>query len=84
MSVTRAAAGAELVAHTGDLVNYPSPRAVSLVRGILTEGGIPGFLYISGNHDWAYSAGGGSGQLTGSAGPWITEASVGLGGLEAI
>ena len=73
--------GAQLVAHTGDLVNFPSPKAVAHVQALVAEAGIP-FLYVAGNHDWAYSAGGGSGRLAGSVGPWVTQETVGLAGLE--
>lgn len=78
------AAGAQLLAHTGDLVNFPSPKAVAQVQHLIEHSGISEFLYVSGNHDWAYSAGGGTGQLTGSAGSWVTQEEVGLVGLEAI
>ena len=81
---TGAQAGARLVAHTGDLVNFPSRKAVALVQGIIDDSGIAEFLFISGNHDWAYSAGGGTGQLAGSSGPWVTQDEVGLSGLEAM
>ena len=64
--------GAQLVAHTGDLVNFPSPKAVAHVQALVAEAGIP-FLYVAGNHDWAYSAGGGSGRLAGSVGPWVPQ-----------
>lgn len=75
--------GAQLVAHTGDLVNFPSPKAVAHVQALVAEAGIP-FLYVAGNHDWAYSAGGGSGRLAGSVGPChrVTQETVGLAGLE--
>lgn len=46
--------GADAVLHTGDLVNFPSPKAVEATRRIIEqECGLP-LLYISGNHDWCY------------------------------
>jgi predicted MPP superfamily phosphohydrolase len=44
---------ADLLALTGDIVNYPSAAAVEFVRGSLAGAGIP-HLYTAGNHDWHY------------------------------
>lgn len=46
-------AGAELIVHTGDLLNIPSEDSVAFVHSVLTEAGLP-FVFISGNHDWCY------------------------------
>ena len=43
----------DLIALTGDIVNFPSATAVSMVMEILTASGIP-FVYTAGNHDWHY------------------------------
>ena len=47
------AAGAELIVHTGDLLNIPSEDSVTFVHDVLTEAGLP-FVFIAGNHDWCY------------------------------
>ena len=51
-------AGAELIVHTGDLLNIPSEESVTFVHDVLAESGLP-FLFISGNHDWCYEGLGG-------------------------
>ena len=43
----------ELIALTGDIVNYPSATAVEAVRKLVTGTGIP-HIYVAGNHDWCY------------------------------
>ena len=49
-----AAERVQLVLHTGDLVNFPSPRAAQRAHAMLTSGELQ-LLYISGNHDWQHS-----------------------------
>lgn len=44
----------QLVLHTGDLINFPSPRAAQHAHAMLTSAGLQ-VLYISGNHDWQHS-----------------------------
>ena len=62
------AAGAELIVHTGDLLNIPSEESVAHVHTVLTEAGRP-FVYISGNHDWCYEGlGGGAEEAVSEAG----------------
>jgi DNA repair exonuclease SbcCD nuclease subunit len=41
----------DLILLTGDILNYPSKRAVEYLLDELTFCGIP-FLYTAGNHDW--------------------------------
>ena len=43
----------DLIALTGDQVNYPSISSVAFVRREIERIGIP-HLYTSGNHDWHY------------------------------
>ena len=43
----------DLIALTGDQVNYPSTSSVEFVRREIERTGIP-HLYTSGNHDWHY------------------------------
>ncbi len=43
----------DLIALTGDIVNYPSATAVEAVRKMVTETGIR-HIYVAGNHDWHY------------------------------
>ena len=43
----------DLIALTGDQVNYPSASGVAFVREEIARTGIP-HLYTSGNHDWHY------------------------------
>ena len=45
--------GADLLVHTGNLVNFPSFRAVYYVWNALENSGIP-YMYTSGNHDWCW------------------------------
>jgi predicted phosphodiesterase len=45
--------GVDLLIHTGDLVNCPSPASVAIVTAAIAESGSP-HLYISGNHDWQF------------------------------
>jgi hypothetical protein len=44
----------EMILHTGDLINFPSPRASAHAATLLRQSQRP-FLYISGNHDWQHS-----------------------------
>lgn len=44
----------QLVLHTGDLVNFPSPRAAQHAHAMLTSGDLR-LLFVSGNHDWQHS-----------------------------
>ena len=46
--------GVDLVLHTGDLLNFPSPKAGQHAAELLGAGGRP-YLFISGNHDWQHS-----------------------------
>lgn len=41
----------DLIALSGDIVNYPSPASVKFVYDELEKTGIP-FVYVPGNHDW--------------------------------
>lgn len=41
----------DLILLTGDILNYPSKRAVEFILSELDACGIP-FLYTAGNHDW--------------------------------
>lgn len=43
----------DLIALTGDQVNYPSPSSISFVLETVQQTGIP-FIYTAGNHDWHY------------------------------
>ena len=43
--------GADVLCHTGDLVNFPSAAAVRHVDALISEAKLP-LLYTSGNHDW--------------------------------
>lgn len=43
----------DLLALTGDIVNYPSATAVEFVRQSVAAAGIP-HVYTAGNHDWHY------------------------------
>ena len=43
----------DLIALTGDIVNYPSATAVEAVRKRVTGTGIR-HIYVAGNHDWHY------------------------------
>ncbi len=44
----------QLVLHTGDLINFPSPRAARHAHAMLTSGDLR-LLFVSGNHDWQHS-----------------------------
>lgn len=44
----------QVLVHTGDLLNFPSPRAARHAHAILTAGDWQ-LLYVSGNHDWQHS-----------------------------
>ena len=46
-----AEAGADLIVHTGDLLNFPSPRAAARAAAVLHASGT-GWLFVAGNHDW--------------------------------
>jgi 3',5'-cyclic AMP phosphodiesterase CpdA len=43
----------DLIALTGDQVNYPSPSSISFVSEAVQQTGIP-YIYTAGNHDWHY------------------------------
>ncbi len=43
----------DLIALTGDILNYPAELAVETVGQMVRETGIP-HLYVAGNHDWHY------------------------------
>jgi len=43
----------DLIALTGDQVNYPSPSSISFVLETVQKANIP-YLYTAGNHDWHY------------------------------
>jgi len=43
----------DLIALTGDIINYPSSTAVEAILKIVKETDIP-YLYTAGNHDWHY------------------------------
>lgn len=45
--------GADLLVHTGNLINFPSFRGIYYVWDALENSGIP-YLYTSGNHDWCW------------------------------
>ncbi len=45
--------GVDAVALLGDIVNYPSERAVELVCEVMDGAGVP-WYYTCGNHDWHY------------------------------
>eukprot|EP01043_Picozoa_sp_COSAG02_P003257 COSAG02_NODE_79_length_40228_cov_18.435762_12_plen_319_part_00 len=47
------AGSADLLVHTGNLVNFPSFRGIYYVWDALEKSGIP-YLYTSGNHDWCW------------------------------
>jgi predicted MPP superfamily phosphohydrolase len=75
-SVEVARAGrAQLILHTGDLVNFPSRRAVDRARQLLEAAQVP-VLYTCGNHDWEYGhpqewSTDDSGQVVASRGEWV-------------
>jgi 3',5'-cyclic AMP phosphodiesterase CpdA len=46
--------GVDVLIHTGDLLNFPSPRSAAWVAETVRRSGIPHFLFISGNHDWQH------------------------------
>ena len=73
-----AAAGATVLAHTGDLVNFPSPAAVEAATAAIgQQPRLATRLYTSGNHDWAYGRPSSyevedrTGQVVSSAGEWV-------------
>ena len=45
--------GADVIALLGDIVSYPSEKAVEWVKMVMDEAGIP-YYYTCGNHDWHY------------------------------
>eukprot|EP01048_Picozoa_sp_COSAG05_P004772 COSAG05_NODE_269_length_12494_cov_9.329326_4_plen_345_part_00 len=45
--------GVDLVVHTGDLLNFPSPKAAEWAAETMERHGLP-FLFIGGNHDWQH------------------------------
>ena len=46
--------GVDVLIHTGDLLNHPSPKSAAWVADTVRKSGIPHFLFISGNHDWQH------------------------------
>jgi hypothetical protein len=52
------ARGADMVVHTGDLLNLPSAETVAWVAGVVRRSGLP-FRFVCGNHDWCYEGLGG-------------------------
>jgi hypothetical protein len=47
--------GTELIAHTGDFLNFPSEETVAFAMDVLERGGSGlTWLYSSGNHDWHF------------------------------
>ena len=84
-------ASADLLCHTGDLVNFPSKAAVQHVQGAISAAGFEGdsALYISGNHDWEYGSPpefeeDETGQVVASAGEWQFLDEPELGSVEAV
>lgn len=51
-------AGADILVHTGDLLNIPCRETVDFLKGVLERSGLP-FLFTCGNHDWCYEGLGG-------------------------
>ena len=45
--------GTDVIALLGDIVSYPSEKAVEWVKMVMDEVGIP-YYYTCGNHDWHY------------------------------
>eukprot|EP01047_Picozoa_sp_COSAG01_P035092 COSAG01_NODE_2667_length_7280_cov_384.625400_8_plen_112_part_00 len=45
--------GAEVLAHTGDLLNFPSPRAARWAADVMCSGSCDVF-FCCGNHDWQH------------------------------
>ncbi len=60
----------DLVALTGDILNFPSATAVAKVQEMVSASGIP-YKYISGNHDWHYE--GMEGSDEGLRQKWCTD-----------
>ena len=61
-------AGADLIIHTGDLLNMPTAESVQFVHEVLTDAGLP-WLFTCGNHDWCYEGlGGDRRSMTSEAG----------------
>lgn len=44
----------DLIAFTGDIINYPAVASVEFVRSLIESAGIP-HIYTAGNHDWHYA-----------------------------
>lgn len=51
----------DLIALTGDIMNYPAQSSVDFIYGELKNSGKP-FVYTSGNHDWHYEGMDGSSE----------------------
>jgi 3',5'-cyclic AMP phosphodiesterase CpdA len=49
----------DMIALTGDIINYPSATAVERILQLVNGAGVPWF-YTAGNHDWHYEGWGGS------------------------
>lgn len=47
------ARGADVVALVGDILSYPSERAVEFVQEVMQQAEMP-YFYTCGNHDWHY------------------------------
>ena len=83
-------ASADLLCHTGDLVNFPSLAAVQHVQGTISAAGYDAAaLYISGNHDWEYGQPpqfeqDETGQVVASQGSWEFLDEPRLGSVEAV
>lgn len=85
-------ANVDLLCHTGDLVNFPSPMAVQQVQDLLGAAGFgdaDSAFYISGNHDWEYGQPpefeeDETGQVVASAGAWQFLDEPRLGSVEAV
>eukprot|EP01051_Picozoa_sp_SAG22_P014552 SAG22_NODE_1783_length_3591_cov_1.767182_1_plen_271_part_00 len=43
----------DLIVHTGDLLNFPSPKAAAYAAETFQKTGRP-FLFVAGNHDWQH------------------------------
>ena len=50
--------GADVLIHTGDLLNIPCAESIRYVQSVLERSGLP-YLFTSGNHDWCFEGLGG-------------------------
>lgn len=53
---------ADLIVHTGNLLNFPSFRAAYYVQQVLDDAAVP-YMYTTGNHDWTWA------EMAGAASP---------------